>query len=259
MSTRLPIDTDPDLRPLAESFNKMADALLERLHREARFASDVSHELRSPLTTLSTSVEVLQADAPNLPDRSRTAILLIGADLLRFRRMVEDLLEISRMDSGSAELLLDEVQVDELVHNLIAVIAPGTPVNIDPAVALTRISVDKRRIERVVTNLLANASQHSAGVTSISAEPGKSDDVLIAVNDRGPQVPADQRQRIFERFYRGDASGNRSATVGAGLGLALVSEHMNLHGGSAWVEPGPDGGNRFVVSIPRIAPYGSAP
>jgi two-component system sensor histidine kinase MtrB len=250
LHVRLVAADDPDLSALAASFNRMADALLERIDREARFTSDVSHELRSPLTTLVTSLGVLESHRDDLPTRSRQAVDLLTAELRRFQRMVDDLLEISRVDTGSAELSLDEVEVGELVRE--AALAAGVgavPVRIDPAVDGLRLWVDKRRIERVVANLVDNAAQYAGGVTGLAVEPA-SGGVRLVVIDHGPGVAPSERERIFERFYRGQTSGRRGATDGTGLGLSLVAEHVRLHGGRVWVESGADDENRFVVELP---------
>ncbi|HVA54034.1 MAG TPA: ATP-binding protein, partial [Acidimicrobiales bacterium] len=250
LDTRLLAAGDPELSALAESFNRMTDALQERIDHEVRFTSDVSHELRSPLTTLATSLGVLESHRDELPPRSRHALDLLSAELRRFQRMVDDLLEISRVDTGSAELSLDEVEVGELARQAaVAAGAGGVPVDVDPSVSGVRLWVDKRRIERVVTNLVANAAQHAGGVTRLAAEPGE-DGVRLVVIDRGPGVAPGERDRIFERFYRGQAAGQRGASDGTGLGLSLVAEHVRLHGGRVWVETGAGGENRFVVELP---------
>ena len=250
LDTRLLTADDPDLSALAASFNKMSDALLERISREVRFTSDVSHELRSPLTTLATSLGVLEAHHDELPPRSRRALDLLTAEIRRFQRTVDDLLEISRMDTGSAELLLDEVEVGELArHAADAAGAARVPVDVDPAVAGLRLSLDKRRIERVVTNLVANADQYAGGVTRFAVEPAPGA-VRLVIADCGPGVPVAERERIFERFYRGQAAGHRGATDGSGLGLSLVAEHVRLHGGRVWVQEGHGGENCFVVELP---------
>ncbi|HXQ90992.1 MAG TPA: HAMP domain-containing sensor histidine kinase [Acidimicrobiales bacterium] len=255
LDTRLLAESDPELSALASSFNRMTDALQERIDREVRFTSDVSHELRSPLTTLATSLGVLESHRDELPPRSRHALDLLSAELHRFQRMVDDLLEISRVDTGSAELSLDEVEVGELARQAAAAGGGGdVPVDVDPSVAGVRLWVDKRRIERVVTNLMDNAVQYAGGVTRLAVEPGDHGDVRFVVVDCGPGVAPGERDRIFERFYRGQVAGQRGVTDGTGLGLALVAEHVRLHGGRVWVEPGPDGENRFVVELPAAAP-----
>jgi signal transduction histidine kinase len=123
-------------------------------------------------------------------------------------------------------------------------------------VAGLQVSVDKRRIERVVANLVENASVYAGGVTRLAVE-ATGDTVRLIVEDAGPGVPAEGRERIFERFFRGSAAGRRGAGDGTGLGLALVAEHVHLHGGRVWVEDRSGGGSRFVVELPiRPAPGG---
>ena len=228
----------------------MTDVLQERIEHEVRFTSDVSHELRSPLTTLVTALGVLESHRDEIPERSRHALDLLTAELRRFRRMVDDLLEISRVE-----------------HRVRRAVARGgrggragpprrcrggagdVPVEVDPAVAGVRLPVDKRRIERVVTNLVANASQYAGGVTRVAVEPAPGA-VRLVVADHGPGVLPAERERVFERFYRGQSAGQRGATEGTGLGLSLVAEHVRLHGGRVWVECDADGENRFVVELP---------
>ncbi len=259
LGTRLaPIEHDPDLEGLARSFNSMVDQLQERIERETRFNSDVSHELRSPLTTLVTSLSVLEADASGLSERGRRALELLGADLRRFQRLVDDLLEISRTDAGSSDLFLEEVRAGELVTRSVAAhAATGNgrrpEVTVDPEVAEAILAVDKRRFERVVANLLDNAAHYGGGATAVRASAGadpQHPSVRVAVDDHGPGVPPGERRRVFERFYRGQAAGQRGAGTGSGLGLALVADHVRLQGGTTWVEEAPGGGARFVVELP---------
>jgi signal transduction histidine kinase len=248
LDTRLETGADSDLAVLSSSFNRMVDALKERIDRDARFASDVSHELRSPLTTIATSLEVMQARRGDLPERSRLALDLLAADVVRFERLVQDLLEISRFDAGVAQLAIEEVRLGELLVH--AVPTHGElELDIDPATAGLAVRVDKRRVERILTNLLANAQAHGGGAVRVGASR-RADRVRLEVDDAGPGVPADDRARIFERFSRGAAAGRRSSGDGVGLGLALVEEHVRLHHGRVWVEDNPSGGARFVVELP---------
>lgn len=254
LDTRLLAAQDAELSALAGSFNRMTDALQERIEREARFTSDVSHELRSPLTTLSSALGILESHRHELPARSRQALDLLSAELRRFDRMVDDLLEISRVDTGSAELSLDEVEVGELVRQAAAAAGAGAvSLEVDDAVAGRRLLVDKRRFERVVANLVDNAAQYAGGVSRIALEPAPGG-VRLVVADRGPGVAPAERERIFERFYRGQVSGQRGGNDGSGLGLSLVAEHVRLHGGRVWVEDGLGGENRFVVELPAPTP-----
>ena len=226
----------------------MVDQLQERIEREARFNSDVSHELRSPLTTLAAALEVLEADRDKLPPRSQRALQLLSDDLRRFQRMVGDLLEMSRADAGSVDVFLEEVNVSELVQRSVVAGfghmdghgggAPPT-VRVDPGVQTWRVGVDKRRFERVMVNLMENASHYGGGVTEIAVGPGEGDQVEVTVDDAGPGIEPQERSKVFERFYRGSASGRRGTGTGTGLGLALVAEHMRVMDGAVRVEASP--------------------
>jgi len=259
LTTRLPVDRrDPDLGALSTSFNAMVDQLEERIERDARFTSDVSHELRSPLTTLAASLEVLESTRAELPERARQAVGLMAGDLRRFQRMVADLLEISRLDAGSNDLLLDEVVAGELVRQCVAAALRGLPSDLPPEVRISPdadvavLLVDKRRVERIITNLLENASLYAGGATAVSVRTTSGGAHLeIRVIDDGPGIEPEERQRVFERFYRGATSGRRGTTDGSGLGLALVAEHVRRLGGDVRAEPGPAGrGAAFVVTLP---------
>jgi two-component system, OmpR family, sensor histidine kinase MtrB len=251
LDTRLESTVDSDLATLASSFNDMAEALQDRIERDARFASDVSHELRSPLTTMAAAVDVLQSQRDRLDERTNQAVDLVAVEIDRFRQLVSDLLEISRYDAGAVRIDRDEVRLAEFV--LQAAGASGhneVPVEIDAELAGVRVRADKRRLGRVIANLLENAARYGGGATAV-ALTRVGDTVQIAVEDLGPGVPVEDRERIFDRFARGAVAGRRGATDGVGLGLALVAEHVRLHGGRVWVEDRADGrpGARFVVEL----------
>jgi len=254
LGTRLDAVDDPDLDPLVRSFNEMVDALQQRIERDARFASDVSHELRSPLMTLSASLEVLQSRRDEMPERAQFALDLLTADVQRFSTMVEDLLEISRMDAGVG-LDPEPVRIVELV--LHAVSTGGEEdfsLDIDASSDDAVVLADKRRLVRVLANLIDNARKYGGGVDRIAVE--RTDGAIhVAVEDSGPGVAPEDRDIVFERFSRGSGAGRRGTTDGVGLGLALVHEHMRLHGGRVWVEDRRDGspGARFVIELPVVA------
>jgi two-component system sensor histidine kinase MtrB len=258
LDTRLDITDDPDLRLLAGSFNDMAAALQTRVERDARFASDVSHELRSPLMTLAASAEVLQSRRAEMPERAQAALDLMVADIARFQGLVEDLLEISRFDAGAVRLHREELLVAEFVRQAVAVSSrPDTSIDVSDTAEHLLIEGDRRRLARVVANLIDNARLHGGGdahvfVQEAAAEGEPIGHVRIAVEDHGPGVPPEERDLVFERFARGAVAGRRSSSDGAGLGLALVDEHIRLHGGRVWVEDRLDGepGARFVIELP---------
>ena len=248
LDTRLAGTDDPDLSTIVASFNSMVDAVHERIERDARFAADVSHELRSPLTALITSVDVLNRRREDLPERAREALDLIGNDLSRFQHALEDLLDLGRLEAGAAALVPRAVDVRDLVRQVADTSGLGSDrlVFPDDTEQLT-VLVDKPTMHRALLNLVQNAERHGQGVTAVTvgAAPGS---VVIAVDDRGPGVPVEDRARIFERFVRG---GSRGSLPGTGLGLSLVAETVKAHGGTVWCTSGPDDvGSRFVVQLP---------
>lgn len=251
LTRRLEDRGDPDLHELTESFNRMVDALQLRIERDARFASSVSHELRSPLTTLAAGTEMLAVDEAALPSRARVALHVLRTDVARFQSLVEDLLELSRAEADVDEVFAEPVRLGELVlHSTGTVTGPVFPVAIDPAAAAEPMLTDKRRLERVLANLLENARAHGDGVARVGLER-RGDHVRITVDDHGTGVAPEEREQVFERFYRGAAAGRRDPGSGTGLGLALVLEHVRILRGKVWVEDSPDtGGARFVVELP---------
>ncbi len=257
LDTRLETTDDPDLRILTESFNDMAEALQQRVERDARFASDVSHELRSPLMTLSASVEVMEARRDELPERAQAALDLLASEVARFQGLVEDLLEISRFDAGAIRLHMEELLAAEFVRQAVAVSSlPDTPITVAPRAELALIRGDRRRLARVIANLIDNARAYGGGEPEVSIAVVDPDDepmshILIAVEDHGPGVPEEERDLVFERFARGSGAGRRTGSEGAGLGLSLVDEHVRMHGGRVWVEDRLDGepGARFVIEL----------
>ena len=246
LDTRVAPERDPDLADIVNSFNAMADAVQARVEREARFASDVSHELRSPITALAAATEVLEARRDEMPPRAGQAVDVIISQIRRFDGMVLDLLELARIDAGAADLHLESIDLAELCRRVASHVGfASVPVEVDPQ-APTAARVDRVRFERVLGNLLANAQQHAGGPVRIAVEATEPGFVLVVVEDHGPGIADDEKDLIFERFTRGSESRHR---VGTGLGLALVAEHAGALGGAAWVEDRAGGGARFVVRL----------
>ncbi len=244
LTTRLPSTDDPDLAAIVGSFNAMVEALDERIARDARFAADISHELRSPLTTLVTSVDLLHRRRSELPERSQQALDLITTELERFQRSLEDLLELGRLDAGVALRTVTDVDLRELVqyalesgHRQLVATVPDEPLV---------VRVDKQQLSRALLNLFDNADLHAGGLAAVQVERS-GDYALVAVDDEGPGVPVDERERIFERFVR---AGSRGSRRGTGLGLSLVAETVHSVGGNVGCADRPGGGARFVVRLP---------
>lgn len=251
--TRLDDQVDPDLEVLTASFNEMVDALQTRIERDSRFASDVSHELRSPLQTLSASVDVLERRQQEMSPTARHALQLLGQEIRRFERLVEDLLEISRLDVGAISPDLGPVFLAEFLRFVVARSrTPDVPIDPDPDHVHLVVHLDKRRLAQALSNLLDNASKYAGGATSVGFRR-RGDRVEIFVEDLGPGVAPADRDRIFDRFTRAGAdAGRRESSTGVGLGLSLVAEHIRLHAGRVSVTQRLDGrrGARFVVDLP---------
>jgi len=248
-ATRIePLD-DPNLAGIVDSFNEMAAAMEARIGRDARFASDVSHELRSPLMTLRASIDVMQSRRHELSERAGSALDLLTRAIDRFEHLVQDLLEISQSDAGALER--SPVNIAELVVRTVERLDDAPPVDIDEALEHQLVMGDKRRLVQVIENLLTNAAKYAGGASGVRVD--RLDNVVvISVEDAGPGVAPSERELIFERFTRGAAARNRGSGDGAGLGLALVREHIGRHGGEVRSEARPDGerGAVFVVELP---------
>lgn len=244
LDARLPPSDDPDLDPLAASFNHTVADLEHRVVADSRFAVDVSHELRTPLTTMLNSMQLITRRKERLPPEVREPVELLAGDLDRFRTLVVDLLEISRHDAGE-DLVLEPADIGELARRAADAATGRAVTSLDAGAANLVVMVDKRRLERVVTNLVTNAEIHGGGCTAVRVARVDGH-VRIAVDDSGPGIVEQDRRRMFDRFAR--AAG--SAEQGVGLGLAIVERHVSAHGGVVRVESSPEGGARFVVELP---------
>ncbi|RKN47842.1 sensor histidine kinase [Micromonospora endolithica] len=249
-SARLAPTTDPDLARLSTSFNHMVGELARRIERDRRFAADVSHELRSPLQTLSAAASVLTRRRDQQDERTATAAGLVAEEIERFEHLVNDLIELARADQHA-----DRQQVDVLDLARDVCDARGLPedlVRVTDGVP-TRWLVDRRRTEQTLVNLLDNAVRYGGGPVAVTL--GRDGDAgVIEVDDAGPGVPAEDRDVIFDRFVRGRAAHSRAGTDGTGLGLSIVARHTAAHGGRATVGDRPGGGARFRVELPGSLP-----
>lgn len=248
LSRRLVVENDPDLTGVAASFNEMAANLEARIERESRFTSDVSHELRTPLTALASAVSLVQRSA--VDDRARIGVEILDEQVAHLRRLTDELIEISRIDAGVADVRFDDVDVERSTRKVMA------DLDIDETVLHAflgnspRHRLDRHRFERVVANLLENAKKYAGGPVAVTLQRDGGALVLI-VDDAGPGIEPAERTAVFGRFHRGTVEDPPGQPKGTGLGLALVDEHVRLHGGSVGVEPSPWGGARFVAVFPE--------
>ena len=254
LDTRLMQEDDSDLDRLVVSFNEMADAVQQRIEREQRFASDVSHELRSPVTALSAAADVLVSRKSEFSERNQQAIDIMQKQIERFDRTVLDLLELSRLDAQVADHETEDVQLNDLISRIMQRYGFGNIPFISSVQASdgeTRADdetqLDRRRIERILVNLLENARDHGKGATRVTLD-SDGNTFTLAVHDAGPGVIVSERTQVFDRFARGTASRN---SKGSGLGLAIVREHARALHGNAHIEQSDEGGSSFIITFTR--------
>jgi signal transduction histidine kinase len=222
-------------------------AVAETRARERRFTSDVAHELRTPLTALVAEASLLQDHLDRIPPEARRPAELLVQDVGRLRRLVEELMEISKLDAGGDDMLLEPVDFPALVRAVLRARGWESRVRVEGPPLV--IESDRRRLERIAANLIGNALEHGGRDVSVRTSR-EGDRAFLEVSDRGPGISSEALPYIFERFYKGDPS--RSGR-GTGLGLAIARENARLLGGDIVVESEPGEGSRFVVRLPLTA------
>ena len=239
---------DDEIGRLARGMNRMLDRLQSSTDRQHRFVADASHELQSPLASSLAHLEVALAH-PDETDWVETGSALV-ADNQRMSRTVQDLLFLARSDSGRAGGPRPLVDLDDVVLAEVERVGDRFPVDVEvSSVSPVEVRADPDQLGRVVRNLVENAGTHARSTIVVSVAARDTTAELV-VDDDGPGVPEADRERIFERFTRLDASRSR-ATGGAGLGLAIAREIVERHGGTLVAAASPMGGARFVVRLPR--------
>jgi two-component system, OmpR family, sensor kinase len=223
--------------------------------RLRRFLADASHELRTPLTSIRGYAEMFDRGARDRPEDLAMSMRHIRADADRMSTLVDDLLILARLgrERPLAHELVDLSEVVQPAAAAIALQEPERPINVNASDHVVVVG-DTGRLRQVVDNLLVNAVRHTPAGTPIEVELGEqSGSAVVSVLDRGPGIPAEERRRIFEPFFRADPSRSR-ATGGQGLGLAIVSTIVDAHGGEVGVSPRDGGGSRFWVKLPVAQP-----
>lgn len=253
LDVRMGGSDDRDLGRIAASFNRMADSLQARIARESRFAADVSHELRSPMTTLVNAATVLERRRHELSEDGREALDLLLGDVDRFEHLIADLTEMSKHDAGTIRPASELVPAGEAVLDALRRISSDAlPLHVTAAAEHARISVDRHRLERVFHTVLENADAYAGGARGVTVDADE-EVVHIHLDDEGPGVPLHERDRIFERFARGLHGERRTTADGSGLGLALARENMRILDGTIEVDDRPGGaGARFTLTLPRV-------
>ncbi len=256
LGTRLPEGGGDEFADLGHAFNRMAEALetsigelreLEASHR--RFVADVSHELRTPLTALTTAADVLEAHRAGLDDAGSRAARLVVGESHRLAALVEDLMEISRLDAGAAPMAWESVDVVALVGAAVATRGWGGQVQMASTGEGGHTTVaDPRRLDAIIANLVGNALEHGRPPVRLLVT-ATAEAVIVVVNDAGSGIAPDHLDRVFDRFYKADPA--RPGGRGSGLGLAIARENARLHGGDLTLSSPPGSGATFTLRLPR--------
>jgi heavy metal sensor kinase len=247
--------TGDEVAHLAATLNTMLSRIQEGVEEQRRLVGDTSHELRSPLAAMRAELDVsLRTDALDPP--ARAVLESTREEVIRLSRMVDDLLTLAGADEGGLALALAGADLADVAREVARSLEPlaaahGIVLALDAAPG--PVTGDAVRLQQAIGNLVDNAikySPHGATVEIATATEGAA--AVVRVADTGPGIAPELRERVFDRFFRADASRTR-ATGGSGIGLAIVRELARAHGGQAWVEARPGGGSVFVLSLPSVA------
>jgi signal transduction histidine kinase len=255
LETRLPVETDDEFGVWATSFNEMAEALEEKIRalseaqaRERRFTSDVAHELRTPLTALAGEAALLAQHLERMPPEAKRPAQLLVEDVRRMRRLVEELMEIFRLDADRHDVRTEPVDLGPLAARLLRSRGWDNSVSLhtEPVVAET----DPRRVERILSNLIDNAVTH--GGRDVAVQVGRNEtDAFVEVRDQGRGIAPEHLEHVFDRFYKADPA---RAGGGTGLGLAIARENAELLGGGINARSEIGVGSRFTLRLPVAKP-----
>lgn len=251
LSERVPVPAQRDgIAALARTMNDMLARLESGHAAQRRFVADASHELRSPLTTVTAALELADI-RPELLDRELLRHTLLP-EALRMHLLVDDLLLLARADEHGLPLRIVDVDLDDVVDGEVRRIRPQTGIAVTATLAPVQVRGDAVQLSRIVRNLLDNAVRYAA--STVHAEVSRQGDrARITVTDDGPGIAESDRERVFERFVRLEHARGR-ATGGSGLGLAIVAEIVAAHGGLARIYGTEQGGATIVISLPVDGP-----
>lgn len=291
MSLRLDVNTGDEIEVLADEFNKMTENLreayagleqkvaqrtqdlaianerLKELDRlKSDFVSNVSHELRTPLTAIKGAVDlILRELAGPLTEKQVHYLTRVKSNTQHLANLIQDLLDLSKIESGRIELKSSRVSMGGLVHEVVETLRP---VAAEKAIGLEvtapepsiMVWADRDKINQVLMNLLGNAIKFTPahGMVTVSASRNGEDNVQISVSDTGPGIAPGEKEKIFDKFYQ-VAEVDGVKPKGTGLGLAICKALVELHGGRIWVDSEVNRGSRFSFTLPACAPQDSLP
>ncbi|WP_405017760.1 HAMP domain-containing histidine kinase [Kitasatospora sp. NBC_00070] len=256
LDTRLEVEGADELAELARTFNRTAESLAgqvaELSAREAqsrRFVADMSHELRTPLTAMTAVTDILEDEAESLDPMIEPAVRLVVSETRRLSDLVENLMEVTRFDAGTAKLVADEVDIADLIMSCIDGRAWYDAVELDAPRGVLAV-VDPRRLDVVFANLIGNALKHGGSPVRVKVRQ-IDETVVVEVSDSGPGIPEDVLPHVFDRFYKADKG--RARSEGSGLGLSIAMANAQIHGGSITAANGPTGAV-FTLTLPVDQP-----
>lgn len=250
---RLDVSGTDELADLSHTFNKTAEALEKKVadmsareESSRRFVADMSHELRTPLTALTAVAEVLEEEVDDLDPMIAPAVALVVSETRRLNDLVENLMEVTRFDAGTARLVLDDVNVADQVTACIDARAWLDAVELDAERGIV-VRLDPRRLDVILANLIGNALKHGGSPVRVSVTV-EGEWLVIAVQDNGPGIPEEVLPHVFDRFYK--ASASRPKSDGSGLGLSIAMENAHIHGGDITAANVAGGGALFTLRLP---------
>lgn len=256
---QIPPSGPAEVQSLAVAFNEMAHRVQTSRQAQRDFVANVSHDLKTPLTSIQGFAQAILDGAAQDPESQRKAASVIYDESERLRRLVEDLLDLARLDTGQVEFkreAVDLARILQAVLERLQVKAEKRSVQVENRTAkLPRLVADGDRLAQVFLNLVDNAIVHSPQGSVVELHGGVEEGwVAIHIDDRGPGIPADQLSRIFERFYQVDQARTGGDERGVGLGLAICREIIQAHGGRVIAQSEVGVGSRFTVQLPVVRP-----
>ncbi len=266
LDTRLRVSGTDELAELSRTFNRTAESLEKKVadmsareESSRRFVADMSHELRTPLTAITAVTDVLEEEEDSLDPMIAPAVRLVVSETRRLNDLVENLMEVTRFDAGTARLVLDDVHLADQITACIDARAWLDAVDLDAERGIMA-RLDPRRLDVILANLIGNALKHGGSPVRVSVRledgadgaDGKAGaDIVISVRDHGPGIPEEVLPHVFDRFYK--ASASRPRSEGSGLGLSIALENAHIHGGEITAANSPDGGAVFTLRLPQDA------
>lgn len=260
----IPLEGPREVQQLGEALNEMAHRVQNSQQSQRNFVANVSHELKTPLTSIQGFSQAILDGTAQTPEQLNQAASVIYSEAGRMNHLVLDLLSLARLEAGTADLQRTPVDLNGLLKGIVdkfSIQARQVKINLcSDLPQLPPVVGDGDRLAQVFNNLLDNALKFTpaGGTVSVGMAPAEGA-VLVKVSDSGVGIASEELPRIFERFYQADKSRKGGAGRGVGLGLAIAAQIVTAHGGRIWVESQVGHGSVFTVSLPNVPPVYTAP